>query len=189
MSGSCESRKTRWVDTDGLLVASTMLRQSFFRVELHQMRDPELTLGGASAQVWDQKGKGGKSWNDAHGVTSTAPLVSGSCNCCVLLPLPSSVPGSAKLPAPKPLPGGLRLTVSPSSWDPIIEFPGLLFSRPLASLALRLAHPVSPFLFLPVWTTAPGLWALSCPTPGHCRLWPPPSLWHVGLLFHFPHLL
>lgn len=49
MSGSSESRKTRWVDIDGLLAASTMLRQSFFQVELHQMRDPELTLGGASA--------------------------------------------------------------------------------------------------------------------------------------------
>lgn len=59
-------RKKRWINIDGLPAASTTLRWSFFQAESHQVRGPELTLGGASAHVSAWAGWSGKSWNDTQ---------------------------------------------------------------------------------------------------------------------------
>lgn len=58
----------------GLPAAFPILRQNFFQTESHQIRGPELTLGGPSAYVSDFDRSGGKSYIVIRGSPPQPPV-------------------------------------------------------------------------------------------------------------------
>ena len=154
-----------------------------FQAELPQMRDPELTLGGASAYDSDWEGRGGKSCTDTQRVTSTALFLVAAAAVSHfefllqslaqldfhLLPLLSSWACSQSV---WPQAHSLSLLLGPTK-----EFPGPLFT---GLPGFQLKRPVSPLLFLLKWTTAPGLWALVLmPHPRLLPIMVSPWLWPI----------